>query len=101
MKKHLAPLLASLAWAVALPALAGPDFEVIEAGRLAAQKASQDKAGQVAGYASGADGSRQCPPQRLVLPLDHGPRAQTTPEENRMRKARYEAQLEACRELVK
>ena len=59
MKKHLAPLLASLAWAVALPALAGPDFEVIEAGRLAAQKASQDKAGQVAGYASGADGSRQ------------------------------------------
>ena len=36
------------------------------------------------------------PPDPLVLPLDHGPRAQTTPGENRMRKARYEAQVKAC-----
>jgi hypothetical protein len=29
-------------------------------------------------------------PSRVVLPLDHGPRAQTTPWENRQRHARIE-----------
>ena len=41
-------------------------------------------------------GSKGCPPPPLVLPLDHGPRAQTTPSQNRLRKERYEAQLKAC-----
>ena len=101
MKKFLFPLVASLAFGVALPALAGPDLQAIEAGRMAAQKASQDSAVQAAAYAPASDGTRQCPPERLVLPLDHGPRAQTTPGENRVRQARYEAQLKACKELAK
>lgn len=104
MRKHFAPFLTFLALAAAIPALAGPDFQAIEAGRrLAAQRAAQDKAEavQIASYAPGADGTRRCPPERLVLPLDHGPRALTTPGENRIRQARYEAQLKACQELAK
>ncbi|MGH6627507.1 MAG: hypothetical protein ACRECD_13395 [Burkholderiaceae bacterium] len=40
--------------------------------------------------------AKGCPPPPLVLPLDHGPRPQTTPYLNRLRKERHEAQLKAC-----
>jgi hypothetical protein len=40
-------------------------------------------------------------PDRLVLPLDHGPRAQPTPYLNQQRKNRYEAQAQACKEASK
>jgi len=45
--------------------------------------------------------SKGCPPPPLVLPLDHGPRPQTTPYLNRLRKERYEAQVKACKEGAK
>jgi hypothetical protein len=35
------------------------------------------------------------------LQLDHGPRAQTTPYLNQLRKARYEAEVKACKDAAK
>ncbi len=45
-----------------------------------------------------ATGPKTCPPEPLILPLDHGPRAQTTPYLNRLRKERFEAEMKACKE---
>lgn len=45
-----------------------------------------------------AAGPKTCPPEPLILPLDHGPRAQTTPYLNRLRKERFEAEVKACKE---
>ena len=64
------PLISALALGTALPAFAGPDWQAIEQ----AQKAKQ--ATQKAGHgdampAKGAD-AMTCPPDALVLPLDHG-----------------------------
>ena len=39
----------------------------------------------------------QCAARRLVLPLDHGPRPQTTPYENKLRQQRFDADMKACR----
>ncbi len=39
----------------------------------------------------------QCAARRLVLPLDHGPRPQTTPYENKLRQQRFDAEMKACR----
>jgi hypothetical protein len=95
MKKPLVILIGALTLGAALPALAGPDFQVIEQGRKAAQVAAAERrADTLAGK-----GSPNCPPPPLVLPLDHGPRALTTPGENRQRRARYEAQLRACKNV--
>ncbi|VTU31400.1 hypothetical protein SRS16CHR_04871 [Variovorax sp. SRS16] len=96
MKKLLISLVATLPLGAAWPAFAGPDFQLIEkarADRQAAVAAQMVNASRV----DRATGQRvNCPPEPLALPLDHGPRAQTTPGENRMRKARYEAQVKAC-----
>ena len=46
-------------------------------------------------------GLQRAPPERLVLPLDHGPRAQTTPYLNQQRKERYEMQVKACQGTAK
>lgn len=96
MKKLLISLATTLTLGAAWPAFAGPDFQVIE-------KARADGQAAVAAQATttrvvNATGQRvNCPPQPLVLPLDHGPRAQTTPGENRTRRARYEVQVKACK----
>ncbi|WP_240651610.1 MULTISPECIES: hypothetical protein [unclassified Variovorax] len=39
----------------------------------------------------------QCAAKQLVLPLDHGPRPQTTPYENKLRQQRFDAEMKACR----
>lgn len=102
MKKLLISLAAALTLGAAWPALAGPDFQVIE-------KARADRHAAVAAQMAMATTSRvdsttgqrvNCPLEPLVLPLDHGPRAQTTPGENWLRKARYEAQVKACANRV-
>ncbi len=73
-----------------MAAFAGPD-QVIE-------KARADQAAVAAQATTtrvdSATGNRvNCARTLQLLPLDHGPRAQTTPGENRMRRARYEAQV--------
>ncbi len=101
MKKLLIYLIGALMLGATWPALAGPDFQAIEQARvaqranLAAQTLDTGKIGPVTG------GPLKCPPDALVLPLDHGLRAQTTPGENRLRKARYEAQVNACADAAK
>jgi hypothetical protein len=80
---------AALVASLSLPVFAGPDLWLIEKGRSALQAEAQ-RSGSDSKDAAG------CPPDRLVLPLDHGPRAQTTPYLNERRKQRYEEQLRNC-----
>jgi len=93
MKKLLTTILGIFALAAALPALAGPDWQLIEKARAEKQAAALET-GRVS--SSGTSAARgDCRVERLVLPLDHGPRAQTTPYQNAQRKARHDAQVEA------
>ena len=95
MKKSFIILIGALTLGVAASALAGPDFQVIEQWRKAAKVAAAERrADTLAGK-----GAPNCPPPPLVLPLDHGPRALTTPGENRQRKARHDADLKACKDM--
>ncbi|VTU42380.1 hypothetical protein [Variovorax sp. RA8] len=102
MKKLFTTLISAVALGTTLPALAGPDFQAIEQARKAKQVAQVERQADLR-VAQGAarTGSLKCPPEPLVLPLDHGPRAQTTPAENRSRRSRYEAQVAACKEAAK
>lgn len=121
MKKLATFLVSALALGAAMPALAGPDWDAIEHARKIPHRGSelvQANVVQVAwaavppepqaaaptaaapqAPASAALSSPRCAvPDRLVLPLDHGPRADTTPYMNRLRKERYDAQVRACKE---
>lgn len=82
MNKLLTPLIAALISGASWTALAGPDFQLIERAREAKRATLR---------------SSDCDSMRLVLPLDHGPRPQTTPYQNERRKERFAAQLEACK----
>lgn len=79
MKHSLIALAGALTLGAALPAFAGPDWQVIEQARKAKQTA------QDARQDSTRMAKAQCPLVALARPLDHGPRAQTTPHENRHR----------------
>ena len=68
MKKLILTFVAGSALCAALPAMAGPDWQAIA----------------------------PCALPPLVLQLDHGPRAQTTPYQNQLRKERHAAQQAAC-----
>ena len=83
MKHLLFTLAGALTLGAALPAVAGPDFQVIEQARIrhAAQRAAE---------------ASTSAPRSLVLPLDHGPRAQTTPWLNKQRVLRAEAQARSA-----
>ena len=83
MKTLSSVLAAALALATTLPAIANPSEPTTER-TLATQPDSR-----VAQHCT--------PPAALVLPLDHGPHAQTTPYLNRLRKARHDALLQACK----
>ena len=88
MKKLLKSLIGAVALSAMLPAFAGPDWQAIE-------QARKNKRVQVA-QAEKASPEAKCAAKRLVLPLDHGPRAQTTPYLNEKRKASFEAEQKAC-----
>lgn len=47
------------------------------------------------------DQGKVCPPKALILPLDHGPRAQSTPYLNQARKARHDTEMKACQDAAK
>ena len=69
MNKLLITLAGALTLGAALPVFAGPDWQIIEKARKekqAAQLAQHDDAVQPAA-------AQNCPPEPLVLPLDHGP----------------------------
>lgn len=97
MKKLLLTLITFLTLGDALPVLAGPDWQAIEHARKAKQEAQTARQGDVyAALPPTSAGPVKCPPTAPALQLDHGPRAQTTPYQNRLRKDRYEAQMKAC-----
>ena len=98
MNKSLITLISALTLGVALPAFAGPDWQAIEQARKAKQATQAARHGD-AMSAAGTEGMT-CPPNALVLPLDHGPRAQSTPYLNEKRKARFEAEQKACKEAA-
>ena len=100
MKKQLVTLIGALTLGATLPAFAGPDFPAIERARRAKQAMQVERHGD-AYEAAGPTAAGTCPTEALVLPLDHGLRALTTPQQNRLRMERYEAKLKACKNAAK
>lgn len=92
MKKLLIALIGVITFSATFPAVASPDFQAIEQAR----KAARDAASQTVA-ASSASG-KDCESQKLTLPLDHGPRAQSTPYLNQQRKGQFEAAMKVCKE---
>lgn len=88
MKKLLNTLIGAVASSPVLPASAGSDWQAIEQAR----KYKREQLAQ----AEKTSPEARCSAERLVLPLDHGPRAQTTPYLNEKRKASFEAEQKAC-----
>lgn len=93
MNKLLITLASAIALGTTLPAFAGPDWQSIEQARAnhRAQAARIEK----------LTPEEKCAAKRLVLPLDHGPHAQTTPYANEQRKQSFEAELKACKDAAK
>ncbi|HEU5297830.1 MAG TPA: hypothetical protein VFU71_23870 [Burkholderiaceae bacterium] len=81
MNHLLVTLIGGLAFGATLPAFAGPDWQAIEHGR-------RGKQAELIAHPATVSPT-------LVLPLDHGPRAQTTPYLNRLRRERFEAHRQA------
>lgn len=97
MNKLLITLIGIAITGATLPALAGIDQQTVAQAGEANQAASQPKHDK--SQEPVKPSPRQaatCPPERPVLQLDHGPRAQTSPYLNRLRWERYEAQVRAC-----
>lgn len=92
MKKLITTLVGIATLGASLSAFAGPDWQAIEQARKSAhtQTVNAEKVAP----------SDKCAEKRLVLPLDHGPRAQTTPYLNRQRKEAFEAEMKACKEAA-
>ena len=95
MKKLLISLVGAVTLGVTLPSIAGPDFQAIERARKA--RHTTQHATMPTSAASAATEMSDGAPQKLVLPLDHGPRAQTTPWLNRQRVLRADAEARALR----
>ncbi|MBL8318410.1 MAG: hypothetical protein JNJ42_08385 [Burkholderiaceae bacterium] len=92
MKKLFTTLTTWIALGAAVPAFAGPDWQAIE-------RARQNKRAQVAQMEK-LTPAQKCAARQLVLPLDHGPRAQSTPYLNQRRSESFEADLKACKEAA-
>ena len=94
MKNLLISLVGAVTIGAALPAFAGPDFQAIEQARKAHRATQIARHGDTQAPASADQGDRLS--HALVLPLDHGPRAQTTPWLNKQRLLRAEAQARSA-----
>ena len=101
MKNLLITLISGLTLAAVVPACAGPDGQLAEPARQAKQGPLAGQGDIMKNMEPTAAVNKSCPPQSLVLLLDHGPRAQSTPQLNQMRKRGYEAQLKACEGIAK
>ena len=80
MRKPLLAMIATLAAMVSVPALAGPNWDVIHA-------AEADR------YAQQHDAT-------IILPLDHGPRAHTTQWLNEERESEITSELAAAHKVA-
>ena len=95
MKKLLITLIAGLTLGTAPPTWAGPDWQAIESARKSKQAQQAARRGDAVAPQAAA-GTSKCSPDAPVVPLNHGPRAQTTPCLTRLHKERYDAQVQAC-----
>ena len=93
--KPLITMISALTLGIAVPAMAGTDPPANPPAQVERQT------GTDAASSPSVAKPRKCPPDALVLPLDHGPRAQSTPYLNQQRKDRYDAQVRACNEATK
>lgn len=101
MKKLLITFIGAITFGTTVPVLAGSDWQAIEQARMAKEAQAARHGDAYKAMPPTSAGPVKCPPEAPVLQLDHGPRAQTTPYQNRLRKDRYEAQLKACANPVK
>lgn len=104
MTRFLIKLTGGLTLGAVLSACAGPDLKALERdhkGQLASQAQTQPQRDIYANLPPTAAGSPKCPQQSPVMGLDHGPRAQTTPYQNQLRRDRYAAQMSACMDVKK
>lgn len=92
MKRILTILIGAIILGAGLPALAGPDWQAIEQAR----KNHRAQVGQMEKLTP----DEKCAAKRLVLPSDHGPRAQSTSNLNELRRASFEAELRDCKEAA-
>lgn len=98
MKNKLIPAVTGvLILGLAAPVFAGPDFPAIEQARKAKRMSEAARVGDAPVAAPAKIAPQNCPPQPLVLPPDHGPRARSTPHLNRVLTARFDAQTKACK----
>ena len=81
----------ALTLGAAAPALAGPDFQIIEQGRTA-KRALQT--------VSPSPATLNTSREPLVLPLDHGPRAQTAQRKTQMRLTRSMAWTKSSKSVL-
>ena len=87
MKNLVIAISAALTLGASLPAIAGVDFQALEHARKV-QRAQDARVKEANPQDRGAS-------KALVLPLDHGPRAQSTPYQNQQRTARFEARTKS------
>jgi len=92
MKRLIAIVVGTVALGAMAPVFAGPDWQAIE-------QARKNHRAQVAQMEKSIP-DEKCATQRLALPLDHGPRASSTPYLNEQRKANFAAELLACEEAA-
>lgn len=88
MKTLLITWAGVLAIGISLPAFAGPDWQLLEQARNNQRASMQRETKTRPAPAANAPGAK-----RIVLPLDHGPRAQTTPWENQQRLLRRQQEI--------
>jgi len=84
MKKSFIALFGAIALGAALPVVAGP-----QRGEFATIKQPTTTVA-----------SMDCKARKAALPLDHGPRAQTTPKSNQQRQERFDARMKACNDTA-
>lgn len=94
MNKLLITLVGAAVLGATAPAAAAQDSFQLQATERAHLAQREQNAAFV-----GTGTAERCAAQ-LILPLDHGPRATSTPYLNQLRKDRFAAEVKACRAAV-
>jgi hypothetical protein len=95
MKKLLVLLFGAFALSVTLTAQAGPDWQTIEHGRKFKHATQTERHGDASIARGPTDVGLTCGAQARP-PKAHGPRAQVTPQQNRAKQKRHEAESKNC-----
>ena len=102
MKTLFISVIGALALSAVRPSFAKPDSQAIERARRAQQAAQGEFRG--ASYQVSPPPAAvplKCPPDRMELAIDRGPRSLMASPQNRLRWQRYEAQVKACKDAAR